>query len=199
MSDEHMIGADNYEYRRLGSTDLSQLEDLQKRNLQSNLDLSDRSSGFLSDTIPRDTIIEMDGNLAVIVCVENSDLLGFLCASSLEFNQGLALPAKMISRLEPVEFHGKKVASLEGFVAGPVCVEKERRGQGIFAGLYECLFVTTKDRFDVAVSLIDCANEPSLRAHQKVGYEIVDMFSYDGQEFYTVALALHRLYQLNKS
>jgi hypothetical protein len=194
-----MIGVDNYEYRRLGPTDLPQLEDLQERNLQSNLDLSDRSSGFLSDTIPRNSIIEMDKNLAVIVCVENSNLLGFLCASNLEFNRSLALPAKMIDRLDVVEFHGKKVPTLEGFVAGPVCVEKERRGQGIFAGLYECLFLTTKDKFDLAVSLIDVTNEPSLHAHQKVGYEIVDMFSYSGQEFYTVALALHRLYQLNKS
>jgi len=48
------------------------------------------------------------------------------------------------------------------------------------------------------VSLIDVTNEPSLRAHQKIGYEIVDMFSFAGEEFYTVAMALHRLFQQSK-
>jgi hypothetical protein len=198
MSELSMIGADNYKYRRLGLADLSQLAQLQEQSLRSNLDPSDRSSSFLSAAVPDDTIKEMDKSVAVIVCVEESTLLGFLCASGIEYCKSMDLPGKMISRLDEVKFHGKNISSLEGFVAGPICVEKERRGQGIFAGLYECLFVTTKDKFDFCVSLIDVTNEPSLRAHQKIGYEIVDMFSYEGEEFYTVALALHRLFHQSK-
>jgi hypothetical protein len=187
-----MIG---YEYRRLGSEELYQLDDLQKRNLRSDLDLSERSAGFLSGAIAREDIIAMNRDLAVIVCLDKSELLGFLCASSLDFNRKLPLPAKMIDRLGVIDFHGRKIDSLDSFVAGPVCVEKDKRGQGIFSGLYENLFVTTKDRFDLAVSLIDITNEPSLKAHQKIGYEIVDMFGHDGQEFYTVTLPLQRFYR----
>src|SRR5277367_1786470 len=163
------FGADmiGYEYRRLGSEELNQLDELQKRNLRSQLDLSERSAGFLSDAIARDSIIAMNRDLAVIVCLDHSELLGFLCASGLEFNRSLPLPAKMIDRLGAIDFHGRKIDSLASFVAGPVCVEKDKRGQGIFSGLYEFLFVTTKDRYDLALSFIDITNEPSLRAHQK--------------------------------
>jgi hypothetical protein len=175
--------------------DLVQLEALQRRNFRANLDRAELSSGFLSAIIPADTLVEMDKDLAVIVCVEGSDLLGFICASSLNYCKRMKLPAKMIERFDPIEFHGEKIVSLDGFIAGPVCVEKERRGEGIFGGLYDYLLGLIKDRFDLAYSLIDITNEPSLHAHQKVGYEIIDIFSHNGQEFYTVALALSRLYQ----
>jgi hypothetical protein len=187
-----MIG---YEYRRLGAEELSQLDELQKRNLRSRLDLSERESGFLSDAIARDSIMAMNRDLAVIVCLDSTELLGFLCASSLEFNRKLPLASKMIERLGAIDFHGRKIDALDSFIAGPVCVEKDKRGQGIFAGLYDYLFVTTKDRYDLALSLIDITNEPSLKAHQKIGYEIVDMFAYEGQEFYTVTLPLQRFYK----
>ena len=171
------------QFRRAISTDYAGLYDLQNRNLRKVLTASERSDGFLSGAFEQEDFKALNDDLCVVVCVEAENVLGFLVASTIEFNKRFALSGTMIACYARAKFDGRTLDSYRSYISGPVCVERAQRGKGIFEGLYKRLFELLPHQYDLAVTLVASDNPRSLGAHAKVGFEKVDQFRFNGRVF----------------
>src|SRR6516162_7355849 len=158
------------EFRRATAPDYAAVYDLQNRNLRAKLTASERSDGFLSAAFKLEDYKALNDDLCVVVCVEEGRVLGFLVASTIEFNQNFALTRAMIARYPKAAYAGKSLELYRSCVAGPVCVEREQRGRGIFEGMYHRLFELLPSEYDLAVVLIAEDNPRSFKAHTKIGF-----------------------------
>ncbi|MBS1996428.1 MAG: GNAT family N-acetyltransferase [Cyanobacteria bacterium SZAS LIN-2] len=188
------------QFRRAQTQDLNALVVLQNKN-SIMLDAAlDTSEGFLSSAFTAEDFAAINNDAAIIVCVdEQSDreggrLLGFVCASTPAFNQRAGLPAAMLARFEQINFAGGKMADRPCVITGPVCVDKESRGSGIFSRLYQALFQQLSElypgRFELAVALVSTSNPRSLAAHKKIGMVEVDQFVFNDKTYNTIAMAI---------
>jgi len=192
-------------FRRAGNGDLNALVELQNRNsvlLDPSLDKSD---GFLSSSFTAEDFAAINSDAAIVVCVDKNDadneanagtekLLGFVCASTPAFNKRAGLPTAMMARMGQIDFDGKALSDWPCIITGPVCVDKQSRGSGAFARLYQFLWQVLSElypgQYKVAVALVSTSNPRSLAAHKKIGMSEVDEFVFNDKTFNTIAMKI---------
>jgi hypothetical protein len=128
------------------------------------LDKERKSQGFLSTAFTREQFKEMDAGYGIAVCVDDSKLVDYLCATTVEFNKALPLQNAMVECLATILYRGKPLSSHRLGLTTPACIDHRYRGQGIFFELCTKIVALAGARFDIAVAFISAANERSLRA-----------------------------------
>jgi ribosomal protein S18 acetylase RimI-like enzyme len=93
----------------------------------------------------------------------------------------------MFNQFDQVSYSGKFVADFDYMVIGQICVDKNYRGQGIFDKMYQAYMESFSDRYDFAITEIAISNKRSLKAHQRVGFQIIHEFSDSIQDWAIVA------------
>ena len=78
------------------------------------------------------------------------------------------------------------------FVGGQVCVDREHRGQGLLARLYDRLRVSLTPSCQLCVTEIAVRNQVSVRAHEKMGFEIISRYADSREDWVIVAWDLSR-------
>ncbi len=177
--------------RRAQSQDFDLMVELQNANLVTRLTEQEKQQGFLSGSFSASQFKELNDDLAVIVSLDGPNLVGFLCASSVAFNQNFRLPAAMTARFKDISYNGQPLSNYSSVVAGPVCVDRGHRGMGVFESMYDCLIETVPKEYDLITVLVSTSNPRSIKAHEKVGLETIDSFDFDGRSFLIMVRPVH--------
>ena len=145
--------------------DIDAILDLQEQNLPSH-------GGTLSVRLPREWFEAAIAAMPVIVARRDGALVGYVVSSSLAANAVVPVVQAML-RAYP--------AAADAYVYGPVCVEETERGHGLAGAMFAMLRAHLPRR--EAVTFIRRDNEPSLRAHAKMGMRQLGSFDHDGVAF----------------
>jgi hypothetical protein len=174
-------------FRKATPSDFPMILDLQGKNLLKNLDLQDREDGFLSIGYSADQLDRLNRELGIFVALKDDHLAGYLITQTLEFAAQSPLITTMVKRFPNVQYKGRPLSIFRAFMYGPVCIDKEQRGQGILEGLYEVMLTTLQGQYDVGVAFVSENNPRSFHAHRdKLGMEVVDDFEFNGQKYNTL-------------
>ncbi|MBD2452096.1 GNAT family N-acetyltransferase [Nostoc sp. FACHB-152] len=113
--------------------------------------------------------------LPSIVARHDNQVIGFLLSWSRTSIQ-IPLITTMLQA-----YPGKE----DAYLYGPICVEETLRGQGIAAAMFAKLkdFLPQKQ----GILFIKANNEPSLRAHRKMGMKQMAEFTFEGIRFFVFA------------
>lgn len=180
------------ECRRARKEDFDKVVELQDANLVSVLTEDAKADGFLSGSFDAQQYSAMNDDVCVVVAREEGKLLGFLAVGSPEFNKSHSLPAAMISMFPKLEYRGKNLDQYQCCIAGPVCVDKDARGKGVFQALYEELHRLLPENIDLITTLVSTSNPRSLRAHEKVGLELLTQFEHQSRQFNLLVCAARK-------
>ena len=69
---------------------------------------------------------------------------------------------------------------------GQICIHKNYRGQGLFDALYQKHRTLHETEFDCLITSISTRNHRSLRAHERVGFKILNTYKETTEEWVTV-------------
>lgn len=94
----------------------------------------------------------------------------------------------LIPVLEPMFVRLEQLALPERwYVMGQIAVAPSHRGTGLFDALYAEHRARYSDRFDAVVTEVATRNGRSMRAHQRVGFQTLEVFSDATDEWAVVA------------
>jgi len=172
--------------RRAIEADFESIVDLQMRNLVANLTPEERSDGFLSGYFDAQALRATNENLAVVGCFDGEKTVGFICLTTPSFKYSNDVAVAMLDRVKDFEIFGKPFHKWSVCLCGPVCIEKEYRGTGAFATLYEHISQYAEG-CDLLLTLIAKNNLRSIGAHRKVGQEPVADFAWNNRSFLVLA------------
>jgi RimJ/RimL family protein N-acetyltransferase len=82
----------------------------------------------------------------------------------------------MFEVFDSLSYRGRPFSQYRYFVHGQVCVDKAFRGSGLFDRMFEHYRQVYSPHFDFVVTEIAARNERSLRAHERVGFEVVHSY-----------------------
>ncbi|HKS28356.1 MAG TPA: GNAT family N-acetyltransferase [Pyrinomonadaceae bacterium] len=113
---------------------------------------------------------------------------------SLPFSLQEEVPAlvPMFEQFKRCVYRGRPLLDYRLIVGGQVCVDREYRGQGLLARLYDQLRVSVGQTRDLCVTEISTRNQVSVRAHERMGFEIINTYSDAGEDWVIVAWNLSR-------
>ncbi len=133
--------------------------------------------GALLGHLHRSVLIATLERLPSIVATKNGQVVGFLVTwEKTESSFNTPIVKTMLQTYPGGE---------DAYVYGPVCVDAAMRGHGLAEAMFMELRRLLPGREGILFIKVD--NEPSLRAHRKMGMQKVAEFTYEGTEFIVLA------------
>lgn len=153
-----------------GERELEQILALQRQNLARNLSPDEvASQGFLTVVHDLDLLQRMHALSPSIVAVEDGALAGYALVMPVACRAFIPILEPMFARLDALE-------TKRYYVMGQICVAKAFRGRGVFDALYTAHREVQSDAYDRVVTEIATRNTRSMRAHERVGFTLLERY-----------------------
>ena len=177
-------------YLAATSADLPAILQLQQANLPQHITAHEAlEQGFLTVEHDLGLLGEMNQACAHTIAKQGETLAGYALSMTRNFGDRIPVLRPLFELIDQLEWRGRSVQGIPYILMGQVCVAKDYRGQGVFAGLYQCMQERMASDYELIITEISTRNTRSQRAHQKVGF--VDMHRYqapDGENWVVVGL-----------
>lgn len=153
---------------------LEQILALQRENLRDHVSPEDaRREGFVTVAHTLDVLERMHALAPSVIALDGERLAGYALVMPPEARAFVPTLEPMFQLLETLAWRGRPLTRYPFYVMGQVCVAHAHRGQGVFDALYREHRARYADRYALCVTEIATRNTRSLRAHARVGFEVV--------------------------
>jgi len=168
--------------------DLAQILQLQVNNLPKNISSAEaKSQGFVTVHHSLDILRAMNTPHPHIIATVEDKVVGYALVMLQKFKDEIPVLKPMFQKIDSLSFDKQPLSKTAYFVMGQVCIDKKYRGQGVFNGLYQYMRKEMSPFFDCIITEIATRNTRSMRAHQKVGFEVLSIYSTKQEEWAIVA------------
>jgi len=145
---------------------------LQRANLTRQLTAEEiAADGFVTVEHTLDLLKRMHAILPSIVAREGDSVAGYALVMPVECRAFIPILEPMFQRLETLGMLEQRF-----YVMGQVCVDKHWRGKGVFDLLYQAHRKHFRASFDACVTEVAMRNRRSMRAHERVGFTVIDRY-----------------------
>jgi RimJ/RimL family protein N-acetyltransferase len=162
---------------KLVTTDreLEQIADLSKANLVSNLSAETRSKeGFVTWVYTPETLKALGKIIPSVIVKDGDTLAGYALSLSPACTDVYPPMAATHDLVSSLSYNGRPLAQQKVYYCGQICIAEAYRGQGVVNMLYQFHRQQFSPQFDLLVTEISTANPRSLKAHQKVGFQVIE-------------------------
>ncbi len=168
--------------------DLQGILDLQQENLLQNISEEEKNEQGFVRVQHNLELLEMLNSLEPhIIAKDEEKVAAYLLAMTKRSRNDVPMLIPMFEQFDALVYLGKKVCDSNYMAVGQVCIGKKYRGQGLFFQCYEAYRRAFETHYDFAITEISISNARSLKAHQKVGFEVIHTFK---DEFETWAIVV---------
>jgi ribosomal protein S18 acetylase RimI-like enzyme len=157
--------------------EIFQIIELQKNNLLQNLTAEQIvSQGFVTVIHSFETLKKMNNTEASIIAKDNEKVIGYLLAMTNETKNDIPVLIPMFNAFDEVVYQNKKISGYHYIVVGQVCIADGYRGRGILDNCYNAYKNHFINKYDFAITEIHKTNKRSIKAHIRIGFELVHSY-----------------------
>jgi hypothetical protein len=166
----------SYRYSQASDKYLQQVLELQKANLKENLpDEEIDKEGFVTASHTYDELKIMNDLYPHTIVTFNDQVVGYALSMVPQFRNLIPILVPMFEMID--EEMARQNRNDSFIIMGQVCIAKGHRGKGLFQGLYDAMQKRLSSLFDVNITEVAVNNLRSMRAHEKVGYKIMKVYT----------------------
>lgn len=118
-----------------------------------------------------------------LILKEDRKVVGYLLAMSKSLRETVPMLKPMFEQIDQITYSGKEIRDSNYLIVGQVCVGKEFRGLGWIDKMFDEYRKLFEEKYDFAITEIVTTNSRSIRAHLRVGFEIIHTFQDEFQEW----------------
>ncbi|WP_394820780.1 GNAT family N-acetyltransferase [Pendulispora albinea] len=157
-----------------GRQDLERILALQSANLREVVAAEDaRREGFVTVAHTLAILEQMHSIAPSVIARDGEHVAGYALVMPVEARTLIPMLEPMFHQFETLLWRGQPLAALPYYVMGQICVAHDYRGQGVFDALYREHRARYASRFALCVTEVATRNTRSMRAHARVGFEVV--------------------------
>lgn len=175
------------------STDIPGVLELQEKYLYRNMSEEERKKGFVTTpfTVQQIEEILLENGL-FIAKNEQKKIVGYIFAASWKYFEQWEIFNYMVSRFPNISFQNQEITTQNTFQYGPVCIDENYRGKGLFGLLFEEMRLEFLKRYPISITFINQINAVSTAAHKKLGWEIIDEFQFNDNSYFALGLDMKK-------
>lgn len=155
---------------------------LQKQNHYAEISETQQNQNgfvFASHTLP--VLKKMAAQMPQVIALCGGEVIGYNLAMSSTMADILPSLLPMFEEFNKWDYEGKALSAYRFVVGGQVCVDENFRGMGLIRSLYQKTKEVIAEDFQLCITEISVRNINSLKAHQRIGFEVVGNYD-DGAE-----------------
>jgi len=169
------------------ASDFSSLLELQAVNLVTNLNEEQKKEGFVTTPFSEAQLQNLVDRKGLFVIDVDGKVGAYAAAAGWASFAGRPMFDLMLERFCQISFRGIPITATNSYQYGPVCVKQSLRGTGAFALLFQTVKTTLALQYSVGTTFINQVNQRSFNAHKRQGLEVIDSFSFQGQQYWGLA------------
>jgi hypothetical protein len=157
--------------------ELNQILNLQRINHASSLsETIERKDGFVTVMHSYQLLKKMNDAAPQIIAKDGENVIGYALVMLRSFVDMIPLLQPMFDRLAVIKFGNRRIIDHSFYIMGQICIDKLYRGTGVFDALYQKHHEIQRNAFELCVTSVSTSNHRSMRAHERVGFQVVDTF-----------------------
>ena len=169
------------EYRVAIKDDIEGVLSLHRKYHVDTVSDKDRDDGFVTTQLNEELlsalIVRENG---LFVAVHGDKIVAYVMVASWEYCSQWPLFRYMIERLDEEKFLGMRLSRTNSYQYGPICIDKEYRGSGVLANIFDLARREMGKKYPILVTFINKKNPRSAAAHiDKLGLAVVKEFEYN--------------------
>ncbi len=158
--------------------ELEQILALQKQFLRGKTSVDEeKEQGFLTVEHTLDLLIKMDELEHSIIVKDEKTLAGYALTMPKACAEIIPELIPMFENFDALFYKEKLINDYSFYVMGQICVDKKYRGKGVFEMLYQKHKEMFQHKYDFIITEISTKNYRSLRAHEKIGFKILQTYT----------------------
>lgn len=126
------------------------------------------------------------------IAVSDDRIVGYCLSLMPSLRHELPSLGPMFEQFDRCVYRQRILSDYRFVVGGQVCVDRNHRGQGLLARLYEEVRVSLPVRCELCVTEVARRNPISMRAHERMGFQPVATYTDGPEEWVIVAWDLSR-------
>lgn len=174
------------------SADIPGVLALQEKYLFRNMTEEERKLGFVTTPFTPQQIEDiLKENGLFVAKNEEGKVVAYIFAASWKYFEQWEIFNYMVSRFPKLQFQAKEITTQNSFQYGPVCIDKNYRGQGLLNRLFEEMRLEFSKKYPISITFINKINLISTAAHtRKLGWEIIDEFEFNHNHYWALGLRM---------
>ncbi len=157
------------------------IQQLQAANLRKNISEPEaHAQGFLMAEYTLDFLKDLHAQSPAIIAKDGDLVIGYALVAVKEIRDHHALLADLFNTIDQISYQGNLLKDCNYVVVGQLCVDKLYRGKGLVQKLYGHFKTTLSASYEYCITDVAQANQRSLKAHQKTGFQVIDTLTYEG-------------------
>ena len=158
--------------------DLRQILALQRANLPDHISASElQQEGFV--TVKHDLLLlkSLNEPYPHIIAKAGEEVIAYALVMLSGKRDAVPVLVPMFEQIEKLTFAGNRLGAEDYLVMGQICIAKAYRGQGLFTALYTHMHACLGHQFSYVITEVSDRNKRSLKAHQKVGFQTLELYN----------------------
>lgn len=166
---------------------------LQRQNLYSLISPEQQANeGFVFARHNLKLLKAMATHLPQVVALYNNEVVGYNLAMSMAMQDKVPSLVTMFAQFKICRYSGKSLSDYQFFIGGQVCVDKDFRGQHLLSKLYNTTRNLVSPDHQLCVTEIAARNHRSLKAHVKMGFEVISTYQDEKELWHIVVWDMQR-------
>ena len=151
---------------------------LQQENFRQNVPVNEQiSDGFVTVKHYPDLLRRMNEAAPTIIAKNSaSEVIGYALTMLPKFAPEVPQLASFFYWIDKLEYKDKPLRDYAYYLMGQVCVKKQYRRQNIFQRMLHMHRELYSNHYQVLITCISNNNNPSLRAHARIGFQTIHTF-----------------------
>lgn len=174
--------------REAKKSDLPRLIAINRASLGDSLSEEERKrSGFVLRLYPASLVSAIMALEPVLVAEIGGEVAGYLYPMPGYFREKVPALRSRLLLWDVVKYKGKFLSAYRCIEMGMVVVETAYRRKGVFSRLIEELVRRYSREYELVVARVALGNEASLKAHERLGFELIEEGNEGESRFYMLA------------
>ena len=164
--------------------ELIQIAELSAANLSSNISAEIKATeGFVSWFYPIDALRALHAVVPSVIVKDGDMVVGYALTLTRECVAVYPPMAPTVAHVSAIRYKDRLLADRQLYFMGQICVGAGYRGQGVVGLLYQFHRQEFSSKYEMLITEIATNNPRSLKAHEKVGFRIVDTYRDEQNEW----------------
>ena len=162
---------------KLVTTDneITRIATLSNANLSTNISAETKErEGFVSWVYTPAILKTIHAIAPSVIVMDGDTLAGYAITLTRECLEAYPPAAPTYAHASTLRHNDRPIGQQRFYLMGQICVAEAYRGQGIVGLLYHGHRQFYSHRYDLLLTEISISNPRSLKAHQKVGFQVID-------------------------
>lgn len=166
--------------------DIDQILSLHSKYQIDTIEPKDKIDGFITTSFTKKQLEELiKEEQGAFIAIQNDKVVGYVMSASWQYWSKWDIYVYMASELPNIKYKNTHLTATNSYQYGPVCIDKNVRGSGVFEKLFYFALSRMEKRYKFLVTFINKINTRSYEAHtRKIGLDVVCEFEFNNNHYY---------------